>query len=31
LDQPAPLCFLLIRFGRKTDAAGRATDFDAVY
>ena len=27
----APLCFVLMPFGRKTDAAGRSTDFDAVY
>ena len=26
-----PLCFVLMPFGRKTDAAGRVTDFDAVY
>jgi hypothetical protein len=26
-----PLCFVLMPFGRKTDAAGRTTDFDAVY
>jgi hypothetical protein len=25
---PAPLCFVLMRFGRKTDAAGRVTNFD---
>src|SRR5262249_29148144 len=31
LDQPAPLCFVLMPFGRKTDPAGRATHFDAVY
>ena len=31
-DEPAkPLCFVLMPFGRKTDAAGRTTDFDAVY
>jgi MAP3K TRAFs-binding domain len=28
---PAPLCFVLMPFGRKTDAAGRATNFDSVY
>jgi hypothetical protein len=27
----APLCFVLMPFGRKTDATGRTTDFDAVY
>ena len=27
----APLCFVLMPFGRKLDAAGRVTDFDAVY
>jgi hypothetical protein len=26
-----PLCFVLMPFGRKTDAGGRTTDFDAVY
>lgn len=26
-----PLCFVLMPFGRKTDAAGRVTDFDAIY
>jgi len=31
LDEPAPLCFVLMPFGRKMDAAGRVTDFDAVY
>ncbi len=33
-DEPRivqPLCFVLMPFGRKTDAAGRTTDFDAVY
>jgi hypothetical protein len=31
-DEPVkPLCFVLMPFGRKTDAAGRTTDFDAVY
>lgn len=27
----APLCFVLMPFGRKADAAGRVTNFDAVY
>ncbi len=34
MDNPvprAPLCFVLMPFGRKTDATGRTTDFDAVY
>jgi tetratricopeptide (TPR) repeat protein len=31
IDQPAPLCFVLMPFGKKMDAAGRLTDFDAVY
>ena len=26
-----PLCFVLMPFGRKNDATGRTTDFDAVY
>ena len=26
-----PLCFVLMPFGRKPDAAGRLVDFDAVY
>lgn len=26
-----PLCFVLMPFGRKTDAAGRTVDFDRVY
>jgi hypothetical protein len=26
-----PLCFVLMPFGRKADATGRSTDFDAVY
>lgn len=30
-DTLAPLCFVLMPFGRKMDAAGRVTDFDAVY
>ena len=28
---PPPLCFVLMPFGRKIDAAGRTIDFDAVY
>jgi hypothetical protein len=28
---PVPLCFVLMPFGRKTDAAGRMTNFDSVY
>jgi hypothetical protein len=28
---PPPLCFVLMPFGRKADATGRTTDFDAVY
>jgi MAP3K TRAFs-binding domain len=31
LDQPAPLCFVLMPFGKKMDAGGRVTDFDAIY
>jgi hypothetical protein len=31
LKEMRPLCFVLMPFGRKTDAAGRTTDFDAVY
>jgi uncharacterized protein DUF4071 len=34
MDEPkhlAPLCFVLMPFGRKMDAAGRVTNFDAVY
>jgi hypothetical protein len=31
LKEPAPLCFVLMPFGRKLDAGGRLTDFDAVY
>jgi hypothetical protein len=27
----APLCFVLMPFGRKMDAAGRVTNFDSVY
>lgn len=27
----APLCFVLMPFGKKMDAAGRVTNFDAVY
>src|SRR5688572_20274583 len=29
--QFAPLCFVLMPSGKKTDTAGRAIDFDAVY
>jgi len=28
IDQLAPFCFALTRFGTKTDAAGRFTNFD---
>lgn len=28
---PAPLCFVLMPFGKKPDATGRMVDFDAVY
>jgi hypothetical protein len=28
---PDPLCFVLMPFGRKSDAAGASIDFDAVY
>ena len=31
LKAARPLCFVLMPFGRKTDATGRTTDFDAVY
>jgi hypothetical protein len=31
IDQLAPLCFVLMPFGTKTDAAGRVTNFDKVY
>jgi tetratricopeptide (TPR) repeat protein len=34
LDTPEPprdLCFVLMPFGKKTDAAGRVTNFDSVY
>src|SRR5438132_9340552 len=31
LSEPAPLSFVLMPFGRKMDAGGRVTDFDAVY
>ena len=27
----APLCFVLMPFGKKMDAAGRVTNFDSVY
>jgi len=30
-ETQAPLCFVLMPFGRKTDGTGRTTDFDAVY
>lgn len=30
-DLPLPLCFVLMPFGRKTDAAGRVTNFDSVF
>jgi hypothetical protein len=30
-EPPAPLCFVLMPFGRKTDGAGRVTNFDSVY
>lgn len=30
-DVRKPLCFVLMPFGRKADAAGRMVDFDAVY
>jgi MAP3K TRAFs-binding domain len=28
---PPPLCFVLMPFGKKTDAAGRVTNFDSVF
>jgi hypothetical protein len=28
---PDPLCFVLMPFGRKSDATGASIDFDAVY
>ena len=28
---PAPLCFVLMPFGKKTDSTGLTVDFDAVY
>ena len=28
---PPPLCFVLMPFGKKTDAGGRVTNFDSVY
>jgi hypothetical protein len=31
LSEPAPLCFVLMPFGRKMDAGGRVTDFDSIY
>ncbi len=30
-DQLAPLCFVLMPFGKKMDAAGRVTNFDSIY
>jgi len=30
-DQLAPLCFVLMPFGKKMDAGGRVTNFDSVY
>jgi hypothetical protein len=30
-DQLLPLCFALMPFGKKMDAAGRVTNFDSVY
>jgi tetratricopeptide (TPR) repeat protein len=30
-EEPAPLCFVLMPFGKKMDAAGRVTNFDSVY
>jgi tetratricopeptide (TPR) repeat protein len=30
-DEPAPLCFVLMPFGIKLDAAGNRTNFDAIY
>jgi hypothetical protein len=30
-DLPSPLCFVLMPFGRKIDAAGRVTNFDSVF
>jgi hypothetical protein len=31
VNVPAPLCFVLMPFGRKLDSGGRLTDFDAMY
>ena len=31
IEQLAPLCFVLMPFGKKLDAAGRVTNFDSVY
>ena len=31
LEQLAPLCFVLMPFGKKIDAGGRVTNFDSVY
>jgi hypothetical protein len=30
-EELAPLCFVLMPFGKKMDAAGRVTNFDSVY
>ena len=30
-DQLLPLCFVLMPFGKKMDAAARVTNFDSVY
>ena len=30
-EPPPPLCFVLMPFGRKTDAAGRVTNFNSVF
>ena len=30
-EPPPPLCFVLMPFGRKTDAAGRVTNFDSAF
>ena len=30
-DQPRPLCFVLMPFGRKLDAGGLVIDFDGIY
>jgi hypothetical protein len=31
LSEVAPLCFVLMPFGRKMDAGGHLTDFDCIY